>query len=597
VTLPSGKQAPAELVATDHSRMTVLLKVNGVSDLPVPTFAPVDEIKPGQWAVAVGRAFRPDRVNVSVGIVSALHRMFGKAIQTDAAVSTACYGGPLVDVRGRVLGLIVPMAPQATSEVAGAEWYDSGIGFAVPLAPLAERIEQMKKGEDLRPGILGVGMAAKNPHSSAADLASVRPDSPAGESGLRKGDRIIEVDGTPIRNQTDLRFALGPRYAGERVRLVARRENERLERTVTLAGELPAFRHAFLGILPMRQVANDSEPPIQPDDAIDEPTSDQKEKSPPKDAGVMVRTVYPGGPAEKAGVQAGDRIVRIDDTEVRSIDDAIAALNNGAPGVEVKLRFVRDGAAMDLVLKADRMPSNVPAKLPPAYANLKAENAAVGDDKSAEATDDDNKSEIRDIKLPEFPHECKIYVPASQHADCPQAALIWLHPPGASKPDYIIAEWKTICDRDGVLLVVPTSQDANRWERTEGEYLRRLTERVIADYSVDPRRVAIHGQGGGGAMAWLLGLSSRDLFRGIAASAAPLPRQTNVPVNEPSQRVAIFAAIPTVKDVAAQIGQSLEKFSEAGYPVTTVTTADASGKLTDAQREEFARWIDTLDGF
>ena len=109
------------------------------------------------------------------------------------------------------------MAPQGASEVAGAEWYDSGIGFAVPLAPLASGIERMKKGEDQRAGILGIGMAAKNPHSSPAELAAVRPDSPAGQAGFKKGDRIVEIDGKPIRTQTDLRFALGPRYGGESV--------------------------------------------------------------------------------------------------------------------------------------------------------------------------------------------------------------------------------------------------------------------------------------------------------------------------------------------------------------------------------------------
>ena len=119
ITFPSGKQTPAELIATDHSRMLVLLKANGVTDLPVPSMAPLAEIRPGQWAVAVGRTFRPDKTNVTVGIVSALGRMFGKAIQTDADVSLANYGGPLVDVRGRVLGVIVPMSPQqGASDVA-----------------------------------------------------------------------------------------------------------------------------------------------------------------------------------------------------------------------------------------------------------------------------------------------------------------------------------------------------------------------------------------------------------------------------------------------------------------------------------------------
>jgi poly(3-hydroxybutyrate) depolymerase len=201
------------------------------------------------------------------------------------------------------------------------------------------------------------------------------------------------------------------------------------------------------------------------------------------------------------------------------------------------------------------------------------------------------------VKLPEFPHKCKIYVPASHAAGQPQAALFWLHPPGEANADEVIAEWRTICDRDGVLLIVPTAADTSRWERTEIEYLRRLSERIIAEYKVDRQRIVVCGQQGGGSMAWLLGLSSRDLFRGIATSAAALPRQVNVPANEPAQRVAIFAAIPAAKDAAAQIARGLEKLSKAGYPVTTISAAEAAGKLTDSRREELARWIDTLDRF
>jgi len=64
VTFASGKQASAELVATDHSRMTVLLKAAGMAELPVPEFAPPAEARPGQWAVAMGRTFRADRTNL-----------------------------------------------------------------------------------------------------------------------------------------------------------------------------------------------------------------------------------------------------------------------------------------------------------------------------------------------------------------------------------------------------------------------------------------------------------------------------------------------------------------------------------------------------
>jgi poly(3-hydroxybutyrate) depolymerase len=148
-----------------------------------------------------------------------------------------------------------------------------------------------------------------------------------------------------------------------------------------------------------------------------------------------------------------------------------------------------------------------------------------------------------------------------------------------------------------MLLIVPSAAEEGRWDRTELEYLRRLSERVVAQYNVDRHRVVVYGEGAGGTMAWLLGLSSRDLFRGLATSAAPLPRQIRVPQNEPAQRLAIFAAIPAGKQPAAEIAQGLQKVSEAGYPVTTITTSEPSGRLSDAQREELARWIDSLDRF
>ena len=70
-----------------------------------------------------------------------------------------------------------------------------------------------------------------------------------------------------------------------------------------------------------------------------------------------------------------------------------------------------------------------------------------------------------------------------------------------------------------------------------------------------------------------------------------------VPPNDPSQRLAIFAAISSAKDAAIPMSQGLQKCSDAGYPVSTVTLANDTGQLTEAEREELARWIDTLDRF
>jgi serine protease Do len=102
VTLPSGARAAAQIVARDHSRMLVLLKVNTTEKLPVPAAAPRAEMTVGQWAIAVGRTFNQQEPNISVGVLSATNRIWSTAIQTDAKISPANYGGPLIDIRGRV---------------------------------------------------------------------------------------------------------------------------------------------------------------------------------------------------------------------------------------------------------------------------------------------------------------------------------------------------------------------------------------------------------------------------------------------------------------------------------------------------------------
>lgn len=587
ITLANGKQVPAELVATDHSRMTVLLKARGVDDLPVPTMAPRSELRPGQWAIAVGRTFRADQVNVSVGIISALNRMYGRAVQTDTAVSTACYGGPLIDVRGRVVGILVPMAPQATSEVAGAEWYDSGIGFAVPLEPLDEWIKRMQTGENLRAGILGIGLAGKNPHSSKAKLATVRADSPAGRQGLKKDDLIVEVDGVPIKSQTDLRFALGPKYAGDTVRVVIQRGDERLEKTIELAGQLPVYRYAFLGILPTRAPGKDESVAENGDDAL---TDENEEKQPDQQntteqnqspAGLRVRAVFPGSPAATSGIQSGDLITKIGETTIESFEDALTATANLVVGGSVPVQFQRDGETMNVELEPVRMPSTLAADSEAAV----SQNTPITEKK---------EGETRSVKLPEFPNKCDIYVPSNETGG-PRAMVVWLQPPGENDPGKVIAGWKSICDRDGILLVVPSPAAENKWELTEVEYLRRLTERILADYPIDSHRVVAFGQGAGGSMAWVLGFSSRDIFRGIATSAAQLPRKLKVPPSDPSFRMYVWAAMPASKDTASLIARDLEKVSEAGYPVSTEPAAEKSGKLSDKQQQELARWIDTLD--
>ncbi len=87
IVLPDGSRAAARIVARDHSRELVLLKVDTKSELPEATPCPPNEVSVGQWVIGLGKTFERDAVSQSVGIVSALDRAYGKAVQTDAKVS------------------------------------------------------------------------------------------------------------------------------------------------------------------------------------------------------------------------------------------------------------------------------------------------------------------------------------------------------------------------------------------------------------------------------------------------------------------------------------------------------------------------------
>ncbi|MFP6766064.1 MAG: trypsin-like peptidase domain-containing protein, partial [Planctomycetaceae bacterium] len=187
VTLPTGKRFPAKVIATDRLRMVTLLKVEATG-LPVPKTVDKNLIEVGQWALALGRTYDSPLPSMSVGIVSAVNRIWGRAVQTDAKVSPVNYGGPLVDVNGAVMGILAPLSPGGKTETAGIEWYDSGIGFAIPLQDIYRTLDRLKKGEDLRPGQAGLSLKSRDIYSTKPVIDRVRFDSPAWNAGLRPDD-------------------------------------------------------------------------------------------------------------------------------------------------------------------------------------------------------------------------------------------------------------------------------------------------------------------------------------------------------------------------------------------------------------------------
>src|SRR5262245_27740378 len=211
VTVPGRKDRfVAKAIATDQSRMLTLLKIEATG-LPVPAPAPANEVRIGQWAIALGRTLDVNLDHppaISVGIVSALGRIWGKAIQTDAKISPVNYGGPLVDIDGRVIGVLIPASPGSEGETAGFEWYDSGIGFAVPMADVLAVLPKLKEGKDLRRGLLGITPKSQDRYGVPPVIGSVMPESTAAKAGLQSGDLILEIDGKPVANHAQVMHAL-----------------------------------------------------------------------------------------------------------------------------------------------------------------------------------------------------------------------------------------------------------------------------------------------------------------------------------------------------------------------------------------------------
>jgi serine protease Do len=556
VTLPGGKRAAAQIVARDHSRMLVLLKVNATEKLVVPQAVPREEMQIGQWAIAVGRTLSKNEPNFSVRIVSALDRIWGKAIQTDAKISPVNYGGPLIDIHGRVLGVLVPLSPQGQeSEIAGAEWYDSGIGFAVPLADISARLETLKSGKDLNPGVLGVALKRGDIYSLPAEILAARSDGPAGKAGLKAGDVIVEVDGTPIERQTQLRHALGRRYAGDKVKVVVRRGTERIQAEVPLVEKLAPYQHPFLGILPLRGPG----------------------------PGVGVRFVYPESPAAKAGIQVGDRIVAINQAAVLGRLEMIDQVALLEPGKAVSLSIERGNEKLSIDLTPAKLPTDIPPELPPPH----SEPVKAADPKPATG--------LVEIKLPEEKNDCLAYVPETYHPEEPHGVVIWLHGPGGLQREALATRWKAACEKHHFIVLAPQASDPARWEPTDDAFVIKTLDDLATHYNVDRTRIAVYGYQSAGSMAFLVALNHLNQVRAVVAVDAAPPARTVLPENDPLTRLAFFLATAEKSPAAAGAKAVSQRLQTALYPVLVKSLGDQPRDLTDAEIADLVRWLDSLD--
>jgi 2-alkenal reductase len=260
VDFADGNRVPAKVVGDDLNADVALLKIDpaGLTLTPLRLGSSADLVV-GAPVAAIGSPFGQDQ-SLSVGVISATNRdidsltqfKIGNAIQTDAAINHGNSGGPLIDARGRVIGI----NSQIESTGGGGE----GVGFAVPSATVRRSIGQLREDGHVDYAYLGVSAQEIYPQLAerlgipverGALVATIEPGGPADDAGLRAGkgkitfegqegvptggDAIVAVDGKRIHDSADLTNIVAQKEPGQKVVLQVYRGKERRSITVTLA--------------------------------------------------------------------------------------------------------------------------------------------------------------------------------------------------------------------------------------------------------------------------------------------------------------------------------------------------------------------------
>ncbi|MHC4598742.1 MAG: trypsin-like peptidase domain-containing protein [Planctomycetota bacterium] len=332
VMLPVRKRYVADLVGRDTTGDIALLKIRGTKTLPFTPLGDSDALRPGRLVVALGNpyshAFRTAEPTVTFGVVSAVHRnqfTYSDAIQTDAPLNPGNSGGPLINLKGELVGINGRVAVRFGNK------YNTGVGMAIPSNQIHRFLPFLKKG-DVRHGEIR-GLRFKNTGKGFYSLTiqRVSTNSKAEKAGLRPGDRIVKVDGLPVWNHLRYEGAIHAHPEGTKVPIVVERDG----REITVEAELDRWV-PFGG----RRLGGDKKKPglgatLNPD--------------PPITGGAELRKVLPNSAASQAGLQAGDIILSFDGKQVMGPEDLKrmirqvyeARRQRQRRNLQVSLRFMR----------------------------------------------------------------------------------------------------------------------------------------------------------------------------------------------------------------------------------------------------------------
>ncbi|KEY59955.1 periplasmic pH-dependent serine endoprotease DegQ [Serratia sp. DD3] len=337
VLLNDGREYSAKLIGRDEQSDIALLQVTDGKNLTAIKMADSDQLRVGDFAVAVGNPFGLGQTATS-GIISALGRSglnlegLENFIQTDASINRGNSGGALINLNGELIGINTAILAPSGGNV--------GIGFAIPSNMAQNLSKQLIEFGEVKRGLLGIkgsemtadmAKAFNSEAQRGAFVSEVLPKSAAAKAGIKAGDILISLDGKPISSFAELRAKVGTTAPGTSVKVGLLREGKSMELSVTLDNSESASTNAET-LSPSLQGASLSNGVL-----------------PNGDKGVKIDNVDKGTPAAQVGLQKGDVIIGVNRIRVEDLTALRKQMEN-KPAV-IALNIVRGDENIYLLLR------------------------------------------------------------------------------------------------------------------------------------------------------------------------------------------------------------------------------------------------------
>lgn len=348
VTLTDGREFKAKVVGTDERTDVALIKIEA-KDLTPLKVGDSKALKKGQWVLAIGSPFGLD-ATATAGIISAISRDTGDYlpfIQTDVAVNPGNSGGPLINLKGEVVGI--------NSQIVSRSGGFMGISLAIPIDEAMRVADQLRADGKVTRGRIGVqiGEVSKEvaeaiglPKAEGALVSNVETGGPANDAGVKAGDVITSFNGEAIKRWSDLPRIVGQIKPGSRADMEVWRRGKSVTLSVKV-GEIPSAPSAAKDSAPSDAEKTTNSLGL----AVINVPEDVQSKLGIK-GGVQISSVT--GPASSAGLQAGDIVLAVNNTDVENAKQFDKLVSQLPEGKAAGLLVNRGGQAQWVAVKPSK---------------------------------------------------------------------------------------------------------------------------------------------------------------------------------------------------------------------------------------------------